>query len=219
MSAVATLVERQSRFVMLIGLPDGHTADVVADALAAKIIELPTQLRRSITWDHGKEMAPRWAAALVVRSGSWPSDSHCSRFRPCGGQWTSRSSGIPGGGAGPSRPNRDAGRALVSEQGQGDDASLAVAERAASCSYSPSLALMLERAKAASHDVVTQIDDVRRRRTAALVLELDLTEPLVEGLPLAAETAIRFLDGRSRSDLHDDENAEARAHQARGDRW
>ena len=57
MSAVATLVERQSRFVMLIGLPDGHTADVVADALAAKITELPTQLRRSLTWDHGKEMA------------------------------------------------------------------------------------------------------------------------------------------------------------------
>jgi IS30 family transposase len=57
MSAVATLVERQSRFVMLIGLPDGHTADVVADALVAKIAELPTQLRRSITWDHGKEMA------------------------------------------------------------------------------------------------------------------------------------------------------------------
>ncbi len=57
MSAVATLVERKSRFVMLIGLPKGHTADVVADALAAKISELPAQLRRSITWDHGKEMA------------------------------------------------------------------------------------------------------------------------------------------------------------------
>jgi IS30 family transposase len=57
MSAVATLVERKSRFVMLIGLPNGHTADVVADALAAKIGELPAQLRRSITWDQGKEMA------------------------------------------------------------------------------------------------------------------------------------------------------------------
>jgi IS30 family transposase len=57
MSALATLVERQSRFVMLISLPHGHTADVVADALATKIVELPAQLRRSITWDHGKEMA------------------------------------------------------------------------------------------------------------------------------------------------------------------
>jgi IS30 family transposase len=56
MSAVA-LVERKSRFVLLVGLPNGHQADVVADALAARIITLPQQLRRSITWDHGKEMA------------------------------------------------------------------------------------------------------------------------------------------------------------------
>ncbi len=42
---------------------------------------------------------------------------------------------------------------------------------------------MLERAKHASHDVVTQIEEVRRRRTAPLILELDLTQPLVEGLP------------------------------------
>jgi len=54
---VATLVERHSRFVMLIALPTSHTADVVADALAAKILELPEQLRRSLTWDQGKEMA------------------------------------------------------------------------------------------------------------------------------------------------------------------
>jgi IS30 family transposase len=57
MSAVATLVERKSRFVILVGLPNGHQADVVADALAARIVTLPEQLRRSITWDHGKEMA------------------------------------------------------------------------------------------------------------------------------------------------------------------
>jgi IS30 family transposase len=54
---VATLVERHSRFVMLIGLPTSHTADVVADALAKKITELPAELRRSLTWDQGKEMA------------------------------------------------------------------------------------------------------------------------------------------------------------------
>jgi IS30 family transposase len=57
MSAIATLVERKTRFVMLIQLPNGHTADVVAEALAVKIVELPKQLRRSITWDQGKEMA------------------------------------------------------------------------------------------------------------------------------------------------------------------
>jgi IS30 family transposase len=57
MKAIATLVERKTRFVMLIALPNGHAADVVADALAKKIVELPKQLRRSLTWDQGKEMA------------------------------------------------------------------------------------------------------------------------------------------------------------------
>src|SRR6266576_949551 len=56
-STVATLVERTSRFVMLVRLPGSHTADVVADALAEAIATLPEQLRRSITWDQGKEMA------------------------------------------------------------------------------------------------------------------------------------------------------------------
>jgi len=56
-NAMATLVERHSRFVMLVALPDGHTADVVADALSAKISELPARLRGSLTWDQGKEMA------------------------------------------------------------------------------------------------------------------------------------------------------------------
>src|SRR4029079_3760513 len=64
---VATLVERSSRFVMLVGLPTSHTADVVADALAAKIAELPAQLRRSLTWDQGKEMAAH--SKFTVASG------------------------------------------------------------------------------------------------------------------------------------------------------
>ena len=57
MRAMATLVERKSRFVMLVALPNGHSADIVADVLAAKIIELPEQLRRSLAGDQGKEMA------------------------------------------------------------------------------------------------------------------------------------------------------------------
>jgi len=54
---VATLVERHSRFVLLVGLPENHRADVVAAALAAKITELPEHLRRSLAWDQGREMA------------------------------------------------------------------------------------------------------------------------------------------------------------------
>ncbi len=57
MSPVATLVERSTRFVMLVALPNGHKADLVADALAGKITTLPKALTRTLTWDQGHEMA------------------------------------------------------------------------------------------------------------------------------------------------------------------
>ena len=57
MSPIATLVERSTRFVMLVALPGGHKADLVADALAAKITTLPAALTRTLTWDQGHEMA------------------------------------------------------------------------------------------------------------------------------------------------------------------
>ena len=56
-SAVGTLVERHSRYVMLFALPDGFTAERMRPALTAAVLQLPQQLRRSVTWDHGKEMA------------------------------------------------------------------------------------------------------------------------------------------------------------------
>ncbi|WP_432499169.1 IS30 family transposase [Kineococcus auxinigenes] len=56
-SAIATLVERHSRFVMLVALPAGCTAEQVRPALAHAVQRMPEQLRRSLTWDHGKEMA------------------------------------------------------------------------------------------------------------------------------------------------------------------
>src|SRR4029077_6355442 len=56
-SAVGTLVERTTRFVMLLHLPGGHTADIVQEAMVAKMATLPEQLRLSLTWDQGIEMA------------------------------------------------------------------------------------------------------------------------------------------------------------------
>jgi IS30 family transposase len=55
-SAIGTLVERSTRFVMLLHLPHGRSAEAVRQAMAAKISALPVALRRSITWDQGKEM-------------------------------------------------------------------------------------------------------------------------------------------------------------------
>jgi IS30 family transposase len=71
-SAIGTLVERSSRFTMLLHLPpperrqprakngppvSGHGAEQVRDAIADAILTLPEQLRRSLTWDQGAEMA------------------------------------------------------------------------------------------------------------------------------------------------------------------
>jgi len=57
MHAMATLVERKSRFVMLLHLPDGRDAASVRSALTKKILTLPENLRRALTWDRGVEMA------------------------------------------------------------------------------------------------------------------------------------------------------------------
>jgi len=57
-SAIGTVVERASRFTILLHLPGGrHTADAVRDVLIDAMGGLPASLRRSLTWDQGKEMA------------------------------------------------------------------------------------------------------------------------------------------------------------------
>lgn len=67
-SAVATLAERTTRFCLIVALPGGRRhADAVADALAAKITTLPADLRRSLTWDCGNEMAAH--ARFTVATG------------------------------------------------------------------------------------------------------------------------------------------------------
>lgn len=83
-SAIGTLVERTTRFTMLLHLPRmsghgdgprvkngpalaGHGAEAVCDAVAASILTLPEQLRRSLTWDQGSEMAEH--AQLRIDTG------------------------------------------------------------------------------------------------------------------------------------------------------
>jgi IS30 family transposase len=56
-SAIGSVVERRSRYVLLVRLPKGRTAAHVRRALAARMATLPAQLRRTLTWDQGKEMA------------------------------------------------------------------------------------------------------------------------------------------------------------------
>ncbi|MGH3767685.1 MAG: IS30 family transposase [Pseudonocardiaceae bacterium] len=56
-SAIGTLVERTTRFVMLLHLPGRHGAEEVRDAMIGAMATLPVALRRSLTWDQGNEMA------------------------------------------------------------------------------------------------------------------------------------------------------------------
>jgi IS30 family transposase len=56
-SAIATLVERTTRYVMLVHLQNDHTAETVRDGLVRTMATLPEHLRGSLTWDQGAEMA------------------------------------------------------------------------------------------------------------------------------------------------------------------
>lgn len=56
-TAIATLVERATRYTMLVHLPHGHHAEAVRDGLISTIATLPAHLRGSLTWDQGAEMA------------------------------------------------------------------------------------------------------------------------------------------------------------------
>lgn len=56
-SAIATLVERQTRYTILCALPDGHDAEHVQDAIIRKMRTLPAPLLNSLTWDQGAELA------------------------------------------------------------------------------------------------------------------------------------------------------------------
>lgn len=76
-SAIATLVERHTRYVMLAHLPGGaHDALTVRDALIATIGGLPQHLRASLTWDQGAEMALHKQFSIATGTNVYFCDPH-----------------------------------------------------------------------------------------------------------------------------------------------
>ena len=75
-SAIGTLVERTTGYVMLLHLPGDHTACTVADAMIAAMNTLPGQLRRSTTWDQGAEMSRHQEITMATGMPIYFCDPH-----------------------------------------------------------------------------------------------------------------------------------------------
>jgi len=75
-TAIGTLVERSTRFVLLLHLPGGHGAEQVATAMTQAMATLPAQLRRSLTWDQGTEMAAHAQVSMATGLDIYFCDPH-----------------------------------------------------------------------------------------------------------------------------------------------
>ena len=75
-SAIGTLVERTTGFVMLLHLPGDHTAATVSAAMIRAMNTLPEQLRRSVTWDQGREMAKHQQITMATGMPIYFCDPH-----------------------------------------------------------------------------------------------------------------------------------------------
>jgi transposase, IS30 family len=81
-SAIGTLVERCSRYVLLVHLPLGHGAEQCRLALSAALGALPAQLRQTLTWDQGSEMAQHDKLAALFGDGIFFAHPASPRQRP-----------------------------------------------------------------------------------------------------------------------------------------
>jgi IS30 family transposase len=75
-SAIGTLVERSTRFCLLLHLPAGYQPEQVQQAMIAQMSRLPEHLRRTLTWDQGKEMARHAAISLALDMPIYFCDPH-----------------------------------------------------------------------------------------------------------------------------------------------
>jgi IS30 family transposase len=81
-SQIGTLVERSTRFTLLVPLPEGKSAPAVAVALTPVIAGLPDALRRSLTWDRGGEMAAHQQISVAADCAIYFCDPHSPWQRP-----------------------------------------------------------------------------------------------------------------------------------------
>src|SRR5215475_8276689 len=75
-SAIATLVERHTRYVILVALPDGRVSEHVVAHLAAAMRTLPDHLRATLTWDQGSEMARHAQFSIATGATVYFCDPH-----------------------------------------------------------------------------------------------------------------------------------------------
>ncbi len=76
-TAIGTLVERSTRFVILLAFPDAvGSADAVREAIGTALERLPEGLRRTLTWDQGKELASHQQIATATGAGVFFCDAH-----------------------------------------------------------------------------------------------------------------------------------------------
>lgn len=81
-SAVGTVVERATGYLMLLHLPVDHTAESVAQQLVLRLAELPDTLRKSLTWDQGKEMSQHVRVRIDAGIDVYFADPHSPWQRP-----------------------------------------------------------------------------------------------------------------------------------------
>jgi IS30 family transposase len=81
-TAIGTLVERTTNYTLLLHLPHGHAAEEVTTAITEAMAELPKTLRRSLTWDQGKELTDHKTVAKATDLAVYFCDPHSPWQRP-----------------------------------------------------------------------------------------------------------------------------------------
>ena len=81
-TAIGTLVERTTNYTLLLHLPNGHSAEAVTTAITEAMAELPKTLRRSLTWDQGKELSDHKTIARATDLAVYFCDPHSPWQRP-----------------------------------------------------------------------------------------------------------------------------------------